>query len=65
MKVKTVIDTLFLCNVRLILSGTDHVLAGPCARLSVELMEYYSYKVETMTVSADCYDCLDMYIFPA
>ena len=70
MKVKTIIETLCSCSVRLIRSGSSleygfNVLAGPCGRLSEEFYEYYSWNVEVMTVSADCIDCLDIYISPA
>lgn len=70
MKVKTVIETLCSCSVRLIRSGSPleygvQVLAGPCGRLADECKEYYNYNVEVMTVSVDCVDCLDMYISPA
>ena len=71
MKVRDVNEKLVCCQLRLMLSGSQDefgdfvVLAGPASHFADEFHKYYHYNVDHMTVSADCYDCLELYISPA
>lgn len=70
--VKDIINTLCSCSVCLI-RLTDYgcssdivsILCGPCSRLDESLRDWYTWKVDVMTVSAIYDDCLELYIHPA
>ena len=48
-----------------IVRGPCLIVNGPCSRLDESLREYYTWKVELITVSSIFDDCLDVYIYPA